>query len=109
MFELPKVSKGVDSGLTRLEKKAQIIVLGVAVAMGGAMVGLPSAAQASESQAILSQSSNSTVGAPAITLQSTTPAPSGESTSHDSHYSHASHSSHSSHSSHYSHYSSNYE
>lgn len=102
MFKLPKVSKGVDSGLTRLEKKAQIIVLGVAVAIGGAMVGLPSAAQASESQAILSQSSNSTVGTSAITLQPTTPVTSELIAGHEPHAFHGSHGSHHSHHSHYS-------
>lgn len=101
MFKLPKVSKGVDSGLTRLEKKARIIVLGLAVAMGGAVVGLPGAAQASESQAILPEQSN--IGASAITLQPTTLAAGESIAMNDSHTSHGSHSSH------YSHYSSNYE
>jgi hypothetical protein len=101
MSNLPKVKKGIGSGLTRSERVRKT-VLGLALAVGlgtGSIVSLPSVTDA-KTPSLTSPSRDQ--GAVVLTQDSAQVI--GQQVAQ--HYSHYSHSSHYSHVSHYSHYSS---
>ena len=98
MAKLPKVDKGLKSGLTNAEK-VQKIVLGVALVatlgMGGSFLG---EAQANVLGSAVVQESNQSTNQGALLLSPSKIADEGDTVayhlSHRSHYSHRSHSSH---------------
>jgi hypothetical protein len=103
MSNLPKVKKGIGSGLTRSERIRRTI-LGIAVAAGmGAATLSPLPATANANVPFVTASSKHQ-GAIVLIQQS----PRSDQGQVAQHYSHMSHYSHSSHYSHVSHYSSSY-
>lgn len=100
MAKLPKVKKGIGSGLTRLEK-VRGLVLGVALAAGIGVTGaLPTEGNAIHSPSLSTGISASEVSQKPFTLKPSTTAERNDQIAW--HYSHQSHRSH------YSHYSSRY-
>lgn len=102
MLSLPKVKKSARRALSRVEK-AHKVVVGVALALGVTLAGLPASdANASAAPMQAAQVVQPTSGAMLLSA----PAPAREVLA--DHFSHSSHASHASHASHHSHFSSSY-
>jgi len=96
MLSLPKVKKSAKRAFSRLEK-AQRVVVGVALALGVTLAGVPAKdAHATVAPSPVAQSSQPTSGAMLLN------APRAANEVMAYHYSHSSHTSHASHHSHYS-------
>lgn len=106
MIELPKVKKGVGTGLTKLEKVKNAIlatVVATGLALGG---GLASNANAATATTDTRKETSITTALGALVLSPALVSEGAQLIAQ--HWSHSSHYSHSSHHSHYSHYSSRY-
>ncbi len=104
MANLPKVRKGIGSGLTRFERVTKA-VLGLAFAVGLASAAgspIPSIADAKTPTLVPAGKDQGAI----VLTQESAQAVKQQIAQHYSHYSHYSHSSHYSHGSHHSHYSS---
>jgi len=102
MLSLPRVKKSARRALSQAEK-AQKVVVGVALALGITLAGLPASdANASAAPTQVAQFVQPASGAMLLSA----PAAAGEVLA--DHFSHSSHASHASHASHHSHFSSSY-
>jgi hypothetical protein len=100
---LPRVKKGMGSGLSGLERKARQVVLGVALTVGAGLTG--GAAGDVQASVARSESQMAAVDQGAVLLAPSELSESAGTVTIAYHQSHRSHYSHQSHRSHYSHYS----